>query len=81
MNIDRLIQEFYEEIIKEHQILWNDFPDNISNRHKYYYAEDGLYLIKDKRLGDIYFMEARSPIQAFEKWLKERIEMIKEIEE
>lgn len=38
--------------------------------YEWYYAENGLYLIRHRRLGTVRFLRARSPLDAWEKLTK-----------
>ena len=58
MNLDRLTHQFYERL---QDVLWRDLPVNtgISYHFQYYYAEDRLYIFKDKSSGAMFFQEAK----------------------
>ena len=63
---DSAIHELYRAI-KTNDIKWNDFP-NIGLCESYYlwyYAEKGLYIIRDCMTDMFYLVEARSPVKAF----------------
>ena len=65
-GIDKSIHGLHRAI-KEHDIKWNNFP-NIGlceSYYMWYYAENRLYIIMDVMTNGIYFIEARSPIEAF----------------
>lgn len=66
MLIDKKIQDVFNFITSK-DIRWHDFHEVgfEQDYYDYYYAEDGLYLIRDRITGQIYFVEARSPIMAF----------------
>lgn len=63
---DEAIHEAFRAI-KEKDIKWNDFPSIGLSESYYlwYYAENRLYIIMDVMTNGIYFIEARSPIEAF----------------
>ena len=63
---DEAIHELFRAI-KEKDIKWNDFPSIGLSESYYlwYYAENRLYIIMDVMTNGIYFIEARSPIEAF----------------
>lgn len=49
------------------EIRWCDFPENAiddSRLYQYHYAEDGLYVIKNKISNTFAFERARSSIEA-----------------
>lgn len=62
--MDKSIHLFYENI---KNIPWSDFKFvGLENKfYDYYYAQDGLYLIHDKISDGIWFINARSPKEAF----------------
>ena len=65
MRFDMRIHDFYNDL---KNIRWLDFKtvglDEPYN--DYYYAEDELYIIRDRVTECIFFTEARSPKEAFE---------------
>ena len=63
---DSAIHELFRAT-KEKDIKWNDFPSIGLSESYYlwYYAENRLYIIMDVMTNGIYFIEARSPIEAF----------------
>ena len=63
---DSAIHELFRAV-KEKDIKWNDFPSIGLSESYYlwYYAENRLYIIMDVMTNGIYFIEARSPIEAF----------------
>ena len=63
---DSAIHELFRAV-KEKDIKWNDFPSiGLSESYyRWYYAENRLYIIMDVMTNGIYFIEARSPIEAF----------------
>lgn len=69
MNLDRLTHQFYERL---QDVLWRDLPVNtgISYHFQYYYAEDRLYIFKDKSSGAMFFQEGGSPNEAFDIYVK-----------
>lgn len=66
-NLDKAIHELFRAV-KEKDIKWNDFPSiGLSESYyQWYYAENRLYIIMDVMTNGLYFVEARSPIEAFE---------------
>lgn len=63
---DKAMHEVYRAI-QTNDIKWNDFP-NIGLSEAYYlwyYAENRLYIIRDCMTDMLYFVEARSPVEAF----------------
>ena len=63
---DSAIHELHRAI-KTNNIKWNDFPSIGLGESYYlwYYAEKGLYIIRDCMTDMLYFVEARSPVKAF----------------
>ena len=63
---DEAIHELFRAT-KEKDIKWNDFPSIGLSESYYlwYYAENRLYIIMDVMTNGIYFIEARSPVEAF----------------
>lgn len=63
---DSAIHELYRAI-KTNDIKWNDFPSiGLSETYYlWYYAENRLYIIRDCMTDMLYFIEARSPVEAF----------------
>ena len=63
---DSAIHELHRTI-KTNDIKWNDFPSIGLSESYYlwYYAEKGLYIIRDCMTDGLYFVEARSPVKAF----------------
>ena len=63
---DSAIHELYRAI-KTNDIKWNDFPSIGLSESYYlwYYAEKGLYIIRDCMTDMFYLVEARSPVKAF----------------
>ena len=63
---DSAIHELFRAT-KVKDIKWNDFPSIGLSESYYlwYYAENRLYIIMDVMTNGIYFIEARSPIEAF----------------
>lgn len=73
--IDKIIQEFFKEVILSGNLNWKKFKiydqdlnyysvrelDIIRDYYKYYCVEDHLYVIKDTRLNSFYFTYASSP--------------------
>ena len=53
--------------IEINDIKWNDFPHiGLSETYYlWYYAENCLYVIKDVMTDMLYFVKARSPVNAF----------------
>lgn len=63
--LDKNIHRFYEDI---RDIVWLDFKvAGLDNKFlDYYYAEDELYIIRDRVTKGMWFVEARSPKEALE---------------
>lgn len=63
--LDKNIHNFYEDI---ENIRWLDFKvAGLDNKFlDYYYAEDELYIIRDRVTKGMWFVEARSPKEALE---------------
>ena len=63
--LDKNIHNFYEDI---ENIQWLDFKavglENIF--YEYYYAEEELYIIRDRVTKCMWFINARSPKEALE---------------
>lgn len=71
-SFDTRVHDFYVDV---ENIPWRDFKDVGLQEYyyDYYYAEDELYLIRDRISLAIWFIEARSPKEALDT-LKERWE-------
>ena len=71
---DKAIHEVYRAI-QTNALKWNDFPSIglCESYYLWYYAEKGLYVIRDCMTDMFYLVEARNPIEAF-KVLHDRIE-------
>ena len=87
MNADALAECFYDTFIGEdREIKWQPFPDEGDcggGYYDYYYAEDELYIVRDRIVGSLYFTKARSPKKAYENYreavvLPEREEILRE---
>lgn len=63
---DKAIHEVYRAI-QTNDLKWNDFPSiGLSEAYYlWYYAENRLYVIRDCMTDMLYFVEARSPVEAF----------------
>ena len=63
---DKSIHDLYHAF-KTNDIKWNDFPSIGLSESYYlwYYAEKGLYIIRDCMTDMFYLVEARSPVKAF----------------
>lgn len=63
---DKAIHEMYRAF-STNDIKWNDFPSIGLSESYYlwYYAEKGLYVIRDCMTDMFYLVEARSPVKAF----------------
>ena len=63
---DKAIHELYRAFTGN-DIKWNNFPDIGLSESYYlwYYAENRLYIIRDCMTDMLYFVEARSPVEAF----------------
>ena len=67
---DNIAHKFYEIFVKGKSIKWNEFPTESRcgcGYYDYYYAGDELYLVRDRIIGEIYFVKAKSPKEAIEK--------------
>lgn len=64
-----------------HGVKWNDYPDDYY--HVWYYAEGEIYVIRDVMVDTFAFIEAKSPEEAYEKYMKRWYEAMKagELEE
>ena len=69
---DKAIHQLYDDI---KEIRFNDFLSLGADEHYFdwYYAESGLYIIRDVMIDALYFIEARSPVKALEQ-LKSRLD-------
>ena len=65
--IDRKIHEVYDFLFGN-DIRWHDFREVGGDEpyYDYYYAEEGLYIIRDRIMQRMAFIEARSPLEAME---------------
>ena len=59
MEIDRAVHYLFENL---NNIRWRDISEG--GLFEYYYAENRLYILREKRIGQIYFVEANSPKDA-----------------
>lgn len=69
MEIDRIIHQFVDCLPS---IKWNSFNSSeidCTEFVDYYYAEDGLYIIRDQLMEQYAFIKARSPREAFSKFM------------
>lgn len=66
-NFDSLIHVFFKH---KDSLRWRNFPKIGLNEsyYGYYYAEDELYIIRDGMTNMLYFVEAKSPKEAFMKF-------------
>ena len=76
MDIDRAFRMVYEALNKK-AIRWNDFrPVGVDeDYHDWYYAEDRLYVIRDRIFQRLTLIEANSPADAWRK-LEEEVECV-----
>lgn len=76
MRIDKDIHNVFN-FLSGNDIRWHDFHEVGVDEYyyDYYYAEDCLYVIRDRIYEKYYFVEARSPKQALDS-MKEIAEMI-----
>ena len=76
MRIDKDIHNVFN-FFSGNDIRWHDFHEVGLDEYyyDYYYAEDCLYVIRDRIYEKYYFVEARSPKQALDS-MKEISEMI-----
>lgn len=67
MTIDKKIHDVFEYFSGK-EIRWRDFHEVGVDEfyYDYYYAEDCLYVIRDRIYEKYYFVEARSPKQALD---------------
>ncbi len=74
LSLDAAFHEVYEAI--DRNIYWQDYrPFGIDDDyHDFYYAEDELYIIRDRTTHDLYFVKAKSPYKAFEKFIERIID-------
>ena len=75
MSFDMRIHDFFNDY---RNIFWLEF-EKVGVKapfYEYYYAEDELYLIRDNITECVWFIEAKSPKEAFEK-LQERFDSMK----
>ena len=66
--IDKQIHAVYEAFSSG--VLWHDFRE-VGGEEPYfdwYYAEERLYVIRDRLTRQYFFVEARSPMEAIEKF-------------
>ena len=63
---DKAIHELHRALATN-DLKWNDFPSiGLSEAYYiWYYAENRLYIIRDCMTDMLYFVEARSPVEAF----------------
>lgn len=74
---DELIQDLFNRISKGY-FHWRDFKTYFKEEKNavyfsWYYAEDGIYLIRDDLTGQISFILASSPLKALHK-LEDRLD-------
>lgn len=67
MTIDKKIHDVFDYFSGK-EIRWHDFQEVGVDEYyyDYYYAEDCLYVIRDRVYEKYYFVEARSPKQALD---------------
>ena len=67
MNIDKAIHEV-NDYLHGREIRWHDFNSVgvIEDYYDYYYAEDRLYIIRDRIRSTYWFCHASSPAHALE---------------
>lgn len=70
INIDDAVHRVYLGI---DAVRWHDWREVgiDDDYHEWYYAENQLYVIRDRILGYLKLIEARSPKQAYEIWQDE----------
>ena len=70
---DIKIHEVHEYLSGE-EIRWHDFREVgvEEDYYDWYYAEDRLYIIRDRVMTTYYFVEARSPVDAMKKYREHR---------
>lgn len=64
-RIDSIIHELYK-CFEDKGIKWNDFHGVgvDEDYYDYYYAENQLYIIRDRVMEKYWFVKARSPVEA-----------------
>lgn len=69
IKIDEQLHNIFDAI-KNHEVYWRDFHEVGMDEpyYDYYYAEDELYIIRDRIGETYYFVKARSPEQAMGKY-------------
>ena len=77
MNVsDKMVQYVAEYLFLSNKCgaRWHDFNDVGMDEpyYDYYYAEDGLYFIRDRVYQTVWATRAKSPNEAFEKYLEIR---------
>lgn len=67
--IDINIHEVYR-YLSGREIRWHDFREVgvEEDYYDWYYAEDRLYIIRDRVMTTYYFVEAGSPVEAMKKY-------------
>lgn len=67
IEADKTLHCAYKDL---QRIKWNDFRKvGLDETYfDYYYAEATLYIIRDRITLEYFFVEANSPLQAFEKY-------------
>lgn len=67
ITIDKKIHEVFDYFTGK-EIIWNNFQegvvDGLDQYYDYYYADDCLYVIRDKIFKKYHFIQAKSPEQA-----------------
>lgn len=68
MSIDEAIHAVYEAFTMG--VLWHDFKEfGLDEGYfDWYYAEDGLYVLRDRLMQQYWFTKARSPWEALRKF-------------
>ena len=68
--LDIWLHWFYENCINGKYVIWHSFPEmGMGELYcNYYYAENRLYIIRDGMTGQLYFVKAGSPKDAFRKF-------------
>ena len=71
MNMDDTIRKAIFHLRTAGEVTWNDFLPGAGDQYTlWYYAERGQYILRDIMTDAHYFIEARSPIEAYKKYKK-----------
>lgn len=77
MSIDEAIHAVYETFAMG--VCWHDFREIglVEDYYDWYYAEDGLYVIRDRVMEKYRFVKARSPGEALHQIQEQAYDMAK----